>query len=170
MGRYETIWKIPTPQSVTAVTATAQWLSSCLLSRAEFLNNESIIYLMKAAYYCPHCNQSTRQWNMEVHMKRKHGVIGRPIPKMPNAPSAVISLTGILKYMTNLGLQTIFHRRFTDFILVISQKSAGWSQRSLFKTHLVSWTQYLQWTFGSYRTPLGFKAHICEWDYAYLMM
>jgi hypothetical protein len=29
---------------------------------------------MTVPYYCPYCNQrSTRRWNLEVHMQRKHG-------------------------------------------------------------------------------------------------
>jgi len=29
---------------------------------------------MKVPYYCPYCNErSTRRWNLEVHIKRKHG-------------------------------------------------------------------------------------------------
>jgi len=29
---------------------------------------------MKVPYYCPYCNErSTRQWNLEIHIKRKHG-------------------------------------------------------------------------------------------------
>ena len=29
---------------------------------------------MKEPYICPHCDQrSTRWWNLEIHMKRKHG-------------------------------------------------------------------------------------------------
>jgi hypothetical protein len=35
---------------------------------------------MKVPYYCPYCDQrSTRRWNLDVHMKRKHGglLLGR---------------------------------------------------------------------------------------------
>jgi hypothetical protein len=29
---------------------------------------------MRVPYYCPHCNhRSTRRWNLDVHIKRKHG-------------------------------------------------------------------------------------------------
>ncbi len=34
---------------------------------------------MKVPYYCPYCDQrSTRRWNLQVHIKRKHG--GLPDP------------------------------------------------------------------------------------------
>src|SRR5215469_2396723 len=36
---------------------------------------------MRVPYYCPYCNQrSTRRWNLDVHIKRKHGgyLLGRP--------------------------------------------------------------------------------------------
>jgi hypothetical protein len=34
---------------------------------------------MKVPYYCPYCDQrSTRRWNLQVHIKRKHG--GSPGP------------------------------------------------------------------------------------------
>ncbi len=42
---------------------------------------------MKNTYYCPQCEQrSTRRWNLETHIKRRHGGIGRPIPTMPEVP------------------------------------------------------------------------------------
>src|SRR5215469_13537634 len=29
---------------------------------------------MRVPYYCPYCNQrSTRRWNLDVHIKRRHG-------------------------------------------------------------------------------------------------
>jgi hypothetical protein len=36
---------------------------------------------MRVPYYCPYCDQrSTRRWNLDVHIKRKHGgyLLGRP--------------------------------------------------------------------------------------------
>src|SRR5215469_7780257 len=43
---------------------------------------------MKPLYSCPHCDhESTRQWNLKTHIKRWHGGAGRPIPRIPNAPS-----------------------------------------------------------------------------------
>ena len=44
---------------------------------------------MRNLYYCPFpsCNQqSTRRWNLDIHIKRKHGGIGQPIGKVPHAP------------------------------------------------------------------------------------
>jgi hypothetical protein len=35
---------------------------------------------MKVPYYCPYCDQrSTRRWNLDVHIKRRHGgyLLGR---------------------------------------------------------------------------------------------
>jgi hypothetical protein len=35
---------------------------------------------MRISHYCPFCNQpSTRRWNLDVHIKRKHGgyLLGR---------------------------------------------------------------------------------------------
>jgi hypothetical protein len=35
---------------------------------------------MRVPYYCPYCNQrSTRRWNLDVHIKRRHGgyLLGR---------------------------------------------------------------------------------------------
>ena len=35
---------------------------------------------MRVPYYCPYCNErSTRRWNLDVHIKRKHGgyLLGR---------------------------------------------------------------------------------------------
>jgi hypothetical protein len=41
---------------------------------------------MKDAYHCPYCNQrSTRRWNLNVHIKRKHG--GPPAPYLAGHPS-----------------------------------------------------------------------------------
>lgn len=35
---------------------------------------------MVTKFACPYCNQtSTRAWNLEIHVKRKHGTIGKPI-------------------------------------------------------------------------------------------
>ena len=29
---------------------------------------------MRVPYYCPYCNQrSTRRWNLDIHIKRRHG-------------------------------------------------------------------------------------------------
>ena len=37
-------------------------------------------------YECPYCDQkSTRRWNLETHIKRRHGGTGRTIP-VPNMP------------------------------------------------------------------------------------
>jgi hypothetical protein len=42
---------------------------------------------MKNIYYCPHCDQrSTRRWNLQTHIKRRHEGIGRPIPTTPKVP------------------------------------------------------------------------------------
>jgi hypothetical protein len=42
---------------------------------------------MRITYYCPFCNQqSTRRWNLDIHIKRRHGGIGQPIAKMPHVP------------------------------------------------------------------------------------
>jgi hypothetical protein len=42
---------------------------------------------MRYSYHCPHCDQrSTRRWNLDVHIKRKHGgyLLGRS--SGPNYP------------------------------------------------------------------------------------
>ncbi|MGC1930032.1 MAG: hypothetical protein WA667_13730 [Candidatus Nitrosopolaris sp.] len=40
---------------------------------------------MKDPYHCPYCDQrSTRRWNLEVHIKRKHG--GSPGPYLASHP------------------------------------------------------------------------------------
>jgi hypothetical protein len=40
---------------------------------------------MRVPYYCPYCNQrSTRRWNLDVHIKRRHG--GSSGPNMTNHP------------------------------------------------------------------------------------
>ncbi|MFY9799265.1 MAG: hypothetical protein WAJ93_26555 [Candidatus Nitrosopolaris sp.] len=40
---------------------------------------------MKVPYYCPYCDQhSTRRWNLQVHIKRKHG--GSPGPYLASHP------------------------------------------------------------------------------------
>ncbi len=42
---------------------------------------------MRIPYYCPYCDQrSARRWNLQVHIKRKHGGIGQPISRVPPAP------------------------------------------------------------------------------------
>jgi hypothetical protein len=45
---------------------------------------------MRHAYICPYCEQrSTRRWNLDVHIKRKHGgyLLGRSSgPYMTNSP------------------------------------------------------------------------------------
>jgi hypothetical protein len=42
---------------------------------------------MRNLYYCPYCNQqSTRHWNLDIHIKRRHGGIGQPIGRVPHAP------------------------------------------------------------------------------------
>jgi hypothetical protein len=42
---------------------------------------------MKDPYHCPYCNQrSTRRWNLQVHIKRKHG--GPPDPYLVSHPSS----------------------------------------------------------------------------------
>ncbi len=40
---------------------------------------------MRIPYYCPYCDQrSTRRWNLQVHIKRKHG--GTPDPYLASHP------------------------------------------------------------------------------------
>jgi hypothetical protein len=40
---------------------------------------------MRIPYHCPYCNQrSTRRWNLQVHIKRKHG--GSPGPYLASHP------------------------------------------------------------------------------------
>ncbi|MFZ0514025.1 MAG: hypothetical protein WAM14_20630 [Candidatus Nitrosopolaris sp.] len=44
---------------------------------------------MRDPYHCPHCDQhSTRRWNLDVHIKRRHGVYlrGRSDRYMANNP------------------------------------------------------------------------------------
>jgi len=45
---------------------------------------------MRDAYQCPYCDQcSTRRWNLDVHIKRKHGgyLVGRSLDQhMANNP------------------------------------------------------------------------------------
>lgn len=38
-------------------------------------------------YFCSYCDQkSTRRWNLETHIRRRHGGAGLPIPKLQNVP------------------------------------------------------------------------------------
>lgn len=47
---------------------------------------------MRTLYNCPYCNQqSTRHWNLEIHIKRRHDGIGQPIGKVPHAPGKPVS-------------------------------------------------------------------------------
>jgi len=63
-------------------------LQKCDNCRTKFFKVWVYIWNMRSLYSCPHCNQtSTRRWNLETHIKRLHGGAGRPIPKVPNAPS-----------------------------------------------------------------------------------
>ena len=44
---------------------------------------------MSEPYICPHCNHhSTRRWNLDVHIKRKHGgyLLNKSLDHMPNNP------------------------------------------------------------------------------------
>src|SRR5262249_22120156 len=44
---------------------------------------------MREPYICPHCNhRSTRRWNLDVHIKRKHGeyLVDRSLDVMANNP------------------------------------------------------------------------------------
>jgi hypothetical protein len=44
---------------------------------------------MRVPYYCPYCNQrSTRRWNLDVHIKRRHGgyLLGRSDRYVANNP------------------------------------------------------------------------------------
>jgi hypothetical protein len=54
---------------------------------------------MRIPYYCPHCHQqSTRRWNLDVHIKRKHGGYLLHSPSSP--------------YMTN---NPLFDRKSVQF-------------------------------------------------------
>jgi hypothetical protein len=70
---------------------------------------------------CPHCSQtSSRHWNLEVHIKRWHQGIGRPIREdgWHSTPSNTTSTTmHFIPYMMNVQNNNNYdlnHQRYTQ--------------------------------------------------------
>lgn len=129
---------------------------------------------MKSVYFCPHCDQkSTRRWNLETHIKRRHGGAGRPIPKIPNAPShsPANNSFGEFKprYPNNLfpnskGDQLDVQRNIIEFSRIVSPYLApdlyGGLRSSL--TPFVAANSPMNLGFSDGRNILGYKGHVCR--------
>lgn len=73
---------------------------------------------MVTKFACPYCNQtSSRAWNLEIHMKRKHGTVGKPIVNDKNESLSRASTRDKSrnenKYKSS-GHQTICRPRYVD--------------------------------------------------------
>jgi hypothetical protein len=134
---------------------------------------------MKTIYYCPFCDQNSfRRWNLEVHIKRKHGGIGPPIPKMSNQ---VLQSTGKPR-SNNWHTDNYDRSRPPNNIPSNSNESPADLQRFVLESlrnikeirDLVSQISIqnplgfmnaiptMNFRLASYSTTLGFKGHICE--------
>jgi hypothetical protein len=119
---------------------------------------------MKRIYYCPYCDQnSTRRWNLEVHMKRKHGGIGGPIPKMPNVPLQSSGKSVNTNWHTDIynksrPLNNILsnnNERSTDLQRYVLEFLRNFTEISRLVSHL------------SIQNPLGFMSPITYYDLAF---
>ncbi len=126
---------------------------------------------MKPVYSCPNCDhESTRQWNLKTHIKRRHGGAGRPIPKVPNAPShsPANNLSGEFKprYPNNLfpnskgdQLDQV-QRNIIEFSRIVSPYLYGGLRSSL--TPFLAASSPMNLGFSDGRNILGYKGHVCR--------
>ena len=122
---------------------------------------------MKSLYYsCPHCDQkSTRRWNLGVHIKRRHGGAGRPIPNIPNMPlqSPASNWLGDFKprYSNNFissskDDQLDLQRNIIEFSRIVSPSSLPFSlPPGLYGAPM-------NLGFSDARNILGYKGHVCN--------
>jgi hypothetical protein len=117
-------------------------------------------------YSCPHCDQnSPRLWNLQTHIKRKHGGTGSPIPNMPNSrlqspgkpmpryPNNAFSTSN------NDPLDLQWTRDMVEFLR--SRKELI-ELLSYFSPGGLSLAQPMNVGFSDGRNILGYKGHVCK--------
>ena len=112
-------------------------------------------------YFCPYCDQkSTRRWNLETHIRRRHSGTGLPIPKLPNVPFQSPSNNWLgdfkSKYPNNFFSSSkddpLDPRNIIEFLRIVSP----YLTPGLYGA--------LPMNVGSLdgRTTLGFKGYVCN--------
>ena len=138
---------------------------------------------MKSLYYsCPHCDQkSTRRWNLGIHIKRRHGGAGRPIPNIPNMPlqSPASNWLGDFKprYSNNFissskDDQLDLQRNIIEFSRIVSPYLASGLYGAPMNVSLHSSLPFslapglygapMNLGFSDARNILGYKGHVCN--------
>ena len=84
---------------------------------------------MRNPYYCPHCDhRSTRRWNLDVHIKRKHGgyLLNKSLDHMPNNPPLYSNSVRLGHPILADSIDNSFHPKFLpqEMPLATSQYSA----------------------------------------------
>jgi hypothetical protein len=85
---------------------------------------------MKDPYHCPYCDQrSTRRWNLDVHIKRKHGeyLLGGSSDRYIDSNTRLYSNSVQLGHATVDSIDNSFHPTFLpkEAVLGTSQYSAN---------------------------------------------
>ena len=129
---------------------------------------------------CPFCDQkSTRRWNLETHIKRRHAEAGRPIPKMPNAPlqSPANNWLGDLSKSTSpnsisptskddpLGLFSTTNDHSPDLLRDIIEALGTIKEINQLRSYIVpglNAVPLMNLDFSDGRTTLGYKGYVCE--------
>ena len=132
------------------------------------------VKLYENSYYCPYCNQkSTRRWNLQTHIKRRHGGTGGPIPKMPNVPmqssSEPVSNNWHGDFPKSRYPNNIFSTSKDDqpdlqrYIIETLWKIKEINEiRSYFAPGGLNGGLPTNLCFSDWGTPLGFKGYVCK--------
>jgi hypothetical protein len=128
---------------------------------------------MKNIYYCPQCDQhSTRRWNLETHIKRRHGGTGRPIPEIAKVPlqsaGKPVSNNWLGDFRKSRSANNIFSATNNhpldlqkDIIQTLRVIKEIYELRSFFAPGL-NFALPMNIDFSNWDTILGFKGYVCE--------
>jgi hypothetical protein len=120
-------------------------------------------------YDCPYCDQkSTRRWNLETHIKRRHGGTGQPIP-VPNVPFQSPVNYRVSSFPNSSSSNSIFstsnsdpmalQRQIIEFARIVSPWIYGF--RPSLSPGLYG-AQPMNVGFSGGRNVLGYKGHVCN--------
>jgi hypothetical protein len=127
-------------------------------------------------YSCPHCDQnSARLWNLQTHIKRKHGGTGSPIPNMPNSRLQSPGKPASNNWLGNFPMAKYPNNTFStsnndpldlqwsrDMVEFLRSRKELIELLSYFSPGGLSLAQPMNLGFSDGRNILGYKGHVCK--------
>lgn len=129
---------------------------------------------MKNIYSCPHCDQcSTRRWNLEIHIKRRHQGVGLAVRHMMHGPRELSGKQSGKNWRADFSYSESSNNIFSPSLETqrfILESARNMKELTDLCSHfygqqapgLINATQNMNLGFSNRDTTLGFKGYVCE--------